>query len=188
MTHACVIIPTDLVVGPRGKVLDFHPASQVLTYAAAKEFLDELCLGGIHTEFIIAPTYRIGLCDFVERTGMRELVMMDSSEGYIRKKFIRITQLLDEQGIKLSTFVNREFICEIDEFRAKYPKPPLLEYFYRYMRTRTGLLMVEGKPEGGAWNYDHENRKFDRTHTPTDHWQPPETPELREAREFYSYT
>ena len=48
--------------------------------------------------------------------------------------------------------------------------------------------MVDSKPEGGAWNYDHENRKFDRTHTPADHWQPPETPELREAREFYSYT
>ncbi len=114
--------------------------------------------------------------------------MMDSSEGYIRKKFVRITELLGDRSIKLSTFANREFICEIDEFRAKYAKPPLLEYFYRYMRTRTGLLMVDGKPEGGAWNYDHENRKFDRTHTPADHWQPPETPELREAREFYCYT
>ena len=118
-------------------MLDFHPASQVLTYAAAKEFLAELSLQGIHTEFVISPTYRMGLCDFVERTGVSEITMMDSSEGYIRKKFVRITELLDEQGIKLSTFANREFICEIDEFRTKYAKPPLLEYFYRYMRTRT---------------------------------------------------
>ena len=35
-----------------------------------------------------------------------------------------------------------------------------MELFYREMRKRTGLLMdADGKPEGGAWNYDKENRK-----------------------------
>ncbi|WP_375254451.1 cryptochrome/photolyase family protein, partial [Yoonia sp.] len=32
-------------------------------------------------------------------------------------------------------------------------------YFYREMRRKTGLLMDGDKPEGGKWNYDHENRK-----------------------------
>lgn len=35
-----------------------------------------------------------------------------------------------------------------------------MEYFYREMRKKTGFLMDEdGKPEGGEWNYDSENRK-----------------------------
>jgi deoxyribodipyrimidine photolyase-related protein len=34
-----------------------------------------------------------------------------------------------------------------------------MEWFYREMRRRTGLLMEDGKPVGGKWNYDHENRK-----------------------------
>ena len=35
-----------------------------------------------------------------------------------------------------------------------------MEYFYRAMRQRTGLLMAaDGKPVGGKWNYDHDNRK-----------------------------
>jgi deoxyribodipyrimidine photolyase-related protein len=35
-----------------------------------------------------------------------------------------------------------------------------MEFFYREMRRLTGLLMDEdGKPEGGRWNYDTENRK-----------------------------
>ena len=34
-----------------------------------------------------------------------------------------------------------------------------MEYFYREMRLRTGLLIDDGKPEGGEWNYDNENRK-----------------------------
>lgn len=34
-----------------------------------------------------------------------------------------------------------------------------MEYFYRDMRRRTGLLMDGDKPEGGKWNYDADNRK-----------------------------
>jgi deoxyribodipyrimidine photolyase-related protein len=34
-----------------------------------------------------------------------------------------------------------------------------MEMFYREMRRRTGLLMHDGEPIGGRWNYDSENRK-----------------------------
>ncbi|CAN0576656.1 unnamed protein product, partial [Laminaria digitata] len=34
-----------------------------------------------------------------------------------------------------------------------------MEYFYRDMRRKTGLLMEGDKPVGGQWNYDHDNRK-----------------------------
>ena len=36
----------------------------------------------------------------------------------------------------------------------------LMEHFYRHMRRRFQLLMdVQGQPEGGKWNFDHDNRK-----------------------------
>lgn len=35
-----------------------------------------------------------------------------------------------------------------------------MEYFYREMRRKTGLLMTpEGDPEGGQWNFDADNRR-----------------------------
>ncbi|MGK2912146.1 MAG: cryptochrome/photolyase family protein [Sphingobium sp.] len=34
-----------------------------------------------------------------------------------------------------------------------------MEFFYREMRRKTGLLMDGDKPEGGKWNYDADNRK-----------------------------
>jgi len=34
-----------------------------------------------------------------------------------------------------------------------------MEFFYREMRKETGLLMENGQPVGGQWNYDAENRK-----------------------------
>ena len=35
----------------------------------------------------------------------------------------------------------------------------IMEDFYRHMRKETGYLMQDGKPVGGDWNYDKENRE-----------------------------
>jgi hypothetical protein len=66
----------------------------VLAYAAGLDFCDELNKLGIQTEFIVAPTYQLGLEEFVKRTGVDEITMMDSSEAYIRRKFVRIQERL----------------------------------------------------------------------------------------------
>ena len=58
------------------------------------------------------------------------------------------------------TFDDR-FIATKEEFAewADGRKQFRMEYFYREMRRKTDLLMDGDKPEGGAWNYDKENRK-----------------------------
>ncbi|MBB6048423.1 cryptochrome/photolyase family protein [Armatimonas rosea] len=56
---------------------------------------------------------------------------------------------------------------------AAHPHPKL-EDFYRWRRRTTGILMEGGKPIGGAWNYDKENRKpFPKTHQPIAHFTVP---------------
>jgi len=53
------------------------------------------------------------------------------------------------------------FIASHSEFDgwARGRKQLRMEYFYREMRRKTGLLMDGDKPAGGEWNYDRENRK-----------------------------
>lgn len=54
-----------------------------------------------------------------------------------------------------------QFLCSREDFAglAQGKKRLLMENFYREMRRRTGLLMErDGKPTGGDWNYDAENR------------------------------
>ncbi|MFN3820441.1 cryptochrome/photolyase family protein [Blastomonas sp.] len=54
------------------------------------------------------------------------------------------------------------FVCTHAEFDtwAAARKQLRMEFFYRDMRRKTGLLLDEhGKPEGGEWNFDSENRK-----------------------------
>ena len=54
-----------------------------------------------------------------------------------------------------------QFLCSQEDFAelAQGKKRLLMENFYREMRRRTGLLMEsDGKPTGGEWNFDAENR------------------------------
>jgi deoxyribodipyrimidine photolyase-related protein len=54
------------------------------------------------------------------------------------------------------------YLCNTNDFAAwAHDKRVLrMELFYRVMRVRHGLLLdSDGKPEGGAWNFDKDNRK-----------------------------
>ena len=53
------------------------------------------------------------------------------------------------------------FLCSTADFRhwAATRRSLRMEFFYRDMRRRHGLLIDDGAPAGGRWNYDAENRK-----------------------------
>ncbi|SNR79211.1 deoxyribodipyrimidine photolyase-related protein [Maribacter sedimenticola] len=44
-----------------------------------------------------------------------------------------------------------------DFFKGK--KQLIMESFYRMMRKKHNIMMVNDQPEGGKWNFDHSNRK-----------------------------
>ena len=43
----------------------------------------------------------------------------------------------------------------------------------------------KNKPVGGKWNFDHENRNFDKNHIPSWSWKPSDITYINEARSFY---
>ena len=53
------------------------------------------------------------------------------------------------------------FLCSHDRFRrwASGKSQLRMEFFYREMRRETGILLDDGQPVGGKWNYDVENRR-----------------------------
>ena len=67
----------------------------------------------------------------------------------------------DALGLPVEIREDDRFICPHEDFRswAQGRQRLTMEYFYREMRRKTGLLMDGDKPEGGQWNYDKENRK-----------------------------
>ncbi|KZM50945.1 cryptochrome/photolyase family protein [Labrenzia sp. OB1] len=63
--------------------------------------------------------------------------------------------------LPVDILTDTRFICSLADFRgwATGRKQLRMEYFYREMRRKTGLLMEADKPVGGRWNYDADNRK-----------------------------
>ncbi len=68
---------------------------------------------------------------------------------------------LQDTSLDVKLLPDDRFLCSHDEFAdwARDRKSLRMEYFYREMRRKTGLLMNGDKPVGGKWNFDHENRK-----------------------------
>jgi len=66
---------------------------------------------------------------------------------------------------RLKQLPDPHFLCTGNEFQTwavasdKAGRDSLrMEFFYRWIRKRTGYLMQNGQPVGGQWNYDAENR------------------------------
>lgn len=77
----------------------------------------------------------------------------------------RVLQMLQDfcqqKEIALQILPDSHFIAEPGEFStwAKDRQQLRMEYWYRQLRKRCDILMNNGKPEGGKWNYDADNRK-----------------------------
>ncbi len=65
-----------------------------------------------------------------------------------------------EEGMEVREWGSEHFIAKAADFDPlmKNGKPPTMERFYRAMRGKTGILMSDGGPLGGRWNYDADNR------------------------------
>lgn len=64
-------------------------------------------------------------------------------------------------GLPVDIRPDTRFLCSHAEFAewAEGRNGLVMEWFYRAMRRRTGLLMNGTKPEGDRWNFDKDNRK-----------------------------
>jgi deoxyribodipyrimidine photolyase-related protein len=73
----------------------------------------------------------------------------------------RLIEALDNAPLKLRQLPDDRFVCTLEEFDAwaEGRRELRMEYFYREMRRKTGLMMEGEKPAGGKWNFDHDNRK-----------------------------
>jgi deoxyribodipyrimidine photolyase-related protein len=77
----------------------------------------------------------------------------------------RVREAMRGWSVKFNVTVNilpdNRFISSLGDFAtwAEGRKQLRMEYFYRDMRRKTGLLMDGDEPAGGQWNFDHDNRK-----------------------------
>jgi deoxyribodipyrimidine photolyase-related protein len=162
--------------------LKFNTRSLIAEYAIARSFLSDAESAWYQTHWIEAESYQAGILRFAQETGIMDIVSMRSSEEYLARKIDRYRV----PWVSIQIFSNRQFLITSEEFRLQFEKPPVLETFYRYMRkTRNILIETDGKPTGWKWNYDAENRSFDKVHIDSWDWQPSDTMYIDEAKKYY---
>lgn len=96
---------------------------------------------------------------FLRRNRPVKLLCAEPGEHRVRAALQAVCEVV---GVPLDLLEDRHFMCQAGEFakHAEGRKELRMEYFYREMRQRYGVLLDgRGKPEGGAWNFDKENRK-----------------------------
>ena len=78
-------------------------------------------------------------------------------------------------GIAVDVLDDSRFLSSLAGFNqwADGRKQLRMEYFYRDMRKRYGILLENGEPVGGKWNYDADNRVGWRSQLPI-----PERPDI----------
>ncbi len=94
----------------------------------------------------------------VKRHRPERLVMTQPGDWRVQEDLLRAA---GDLGLDLEIREDRHFYCSLPWFRryAAGRKQLRLEYFYREMRRLHGVLLEDGVPLGGRWNFDAENRE-----------------------------
>lgn len=147
-------------VGAEASYMGHHQKKIAFIFAAMRHFADELRRAGWAVDYVQLddPDNTGTLGGEVQRAVRRHGASM-----------VRVTEpgewrvLADMQGWAPTPSIVEDdrFICSHADFRAWAAdrKTLRMEYFYRMMRRKTGLLMDGDQPAGGQWNFDHDNRK-----------------------------
>jgi len=93
----------------------------------------------------------------IARLKPQRLVMCAPGDWRVHQS---IRTVAAQAGLALEVREDRHFFSTVREFaaHAKGRKTLRLEYFYRELRQRHEVLMTDGKPTGGQWNFDADNR------------------------------
>ena len=141
-----------------------HKQKIVLILSAMRHFANELRADGWQVDYVRLDdpantgSFTGEVARAVERHAPSEIRVTESGEW-------RVQQAMCEwEGrfpCPVSILPDTRFIATHEDFRrfAQGRKHLTMEYFYREMRRKTGLLMEGDKPVGGVWNLDSENRE-----------------------------
>lgn len=141
-----------------------HKQKIVLILAAMRHFAADLVAEGILVDYIRLDDpantggFSTELARAIAAHAPDRVVMTEPGEW-------RVWQMMQDWQTQLRVPVeirhDTRYFCTRESFRSltQARKTGRMEYFYREMRRRTGILMEGDGPCGGQWNFDSENRK-----------------------------
>jgi len=146
-----------------------HHAQKVLAmFAGMRDLARQLREAGHRVRYvgIDDPSNRHAFTDnldaLVTHYGATHIEYQAPDEWRVDDQLARWAEAQRTAGLHVAMVDTDHFLTtrhEAAEIFAKR-KQWLMEHFYRQMRLKHRVLLdAEGQPEGGQWNYDHDNRK-----------------------------
>jgi deoxyribodipyrimidine photolyase-related protein len=140
-----------------------HKARIALFLSAMRHFRDLLRDQGLRVEYTELDdssdhaTLADQLARDLDRLRPERLLVVWPGEWRVKQS---LEQLAKESGVPLDVLDDTHFYSTPADFavHAKGRKQLRLEFFYRELRKKHAVLMTDGAPVGGEWNYDSENR------------------------------
>jgi deoxyribodipyrimidine photolyase-related protein len=149
-------------VGQEATYVKHHKKKMAFLFSAMRHFAEQLVQDGFNVHYVKLddPANTGSLVDEITRAVKivdPSLVVVTEPSEY------RVLQAIKSMdvGVNIDIRPDDRFLCTHDEFAqwASGRKQLRMEYFYREMRKKYNILIDDGKPTGGDWNYDSENRK-----------------------------
>ena len=141
-----------------------HKRKIALILAAMRHFAADLRAAGWQVDYVTLDdpdnlgsfTQELGRA--LRRHNVQRVLVTEPGEWRVRQAMETWEETF---GLPVTILNDDRFIISRSEFAAwaEGRKQLRLEYFYREMRRKTGLLMNGDEPCGGRWNFDAENRK-----------------------------
>lgn len=143
-----------------GESVPHHPQKIALILAAMRKFA-----AGLQAEGWRVAYSRLddpGNSQTISGELLRRAAEIGASEVLATKPGEwRVLRELQDLPLPVRVLEDDRFVCSEAEFAAwaEGRKQLRMEWFYREMRRKTGLMMEGDQPAGGQWNFDHDNRK-----------------------------
>ena len=141
-----------------------HRKKLTFLFSAMRHFADELRVQGWKVDYIKlddadnSQSFEGEIKRSIIRHDINQIRICEPSEYDVLK---RVKTWENEFNIPVMIMPDSRFLATKAEFAcwARGRKQYRMEFFYRDMRRKTGLLMDGDDPVGGQWNFDKHNRK-----------------------------
>ncbi len=135
----------------------YHRQKLVLLWSAMKHFQQELIAEGWKCDYIESSSgFQDVLNSWIDDHQIEKLLVMQPND----RPFLEQLNKMDIV-CTLKILNNNQFFWSIESFKrwSEDRRRLLLESFYREGRKKFNILLEDGEPAGGKWNYDKENRE-----------------------------
>jgi deoxyribodipyrimidine photolyase-related protein len=154
----------------KGMRRPYHKKKLALLLANERHFALEQAARGVKVIYIFTrKSFGEGLLEAQRKYELQPITLMRPAERELRLDLDQARA----RGLKLNEVEDSTWLTSEAEFDEVFgitqgtrQGPFLMDRFYRAIRKRSGLLMAGGKPVGGKFSFDHENRKPYRGEVP----------------------